>query len=326
MINDWRPCADLNSLHCRARLLQAIRAFFAVRDVLEVETPLLCHATGTDPQLAFFSSQFECSRHHQTLYLQTSPEFAMKRLIAAGSGSIFQICKAFRNGEIGRHHNPEFTLLEWYRIGFTLDDLMDEVVELLLILLRGRMDSPMVHKISYQQLFYEHTGLDALTFCRERYRNLAERRGFVEADGLCEGEHTLWLDFLFSHLIQPSMMKATVYLVYGYPAIQSSLARIQADDLRVAERFEVFVGGVELGNGYFELNDAHEQAIRFEREMAFRQKHALPAVAKDQRLLEALKSGLPDCSGVAIGLDRLLMLTLGAESVASVMAFPYPQN
>lgn len=326
MITDWRPCADLETLRHRARLFQDIRAFFAARDVLEVETPLLCHATGTDPQLAFFSSQFESSPQSQTLYLQTSPEFAMKRLLAAGSGSIFQICKAFRNGEVGRHHNPEFTLLEWYRIGFTLDNLMGEVAELLAFLLRGRFDSPTVHKISYRQLFKEHTGLDALTFCRDEYRSFSESHGFVEADRLCEDDHGLWLDFLFSHWVQPSMRKSTIYLLYGYPAIQSSLARIQPDDPRVAERFEVFVDGIELGNGYFELSDAQEQAIRFEREMAYRQAHDLPVVAKDQRLLGALMSGLPDCSGVAIGLDRLLMLASGADSVGQVMAFPYPHN
>ena len=322
----WRPSADLKTLRHRARLLQDIRAFFAARDVLEVETPLLCHATGTDPQLAFFSSRLDCPPQHPTLYLQTSPEFAMKRLLAAGSGCIFQICKAFRNGEAGRHHNPEFTILEWYRIGFTLHDLMDEVAELLVSVLADHLESLSIHKMSYQQLFQDCTGLDPLLFCRDAYRTFAERQGFVEANRLCEEDHALWLDFLFSHCVQPAMLPGTLYLLYGYPAIQSSLARIHPDDPRIAERFEVFIDGIELGNGFFELNDAREQSVRFEREIVYRQAHALPAVAKDQRLLEALASGLPDCSGVAIGLDRLLMLASGSHSISQVLAFPYPHN
>jgi len=316
----WRPVADIRQLRQRAQLLAAIRRFFAEREVLEVETPLLCRASGTDPNLDFFSSRFHGPPNPQTLFLQTSPEFAMKRLLAAGSGSIYQICKAFRNGEAGRFHNPEFTILEWYRVGFTLQQLMDEVAELLLGLLAPKLPRLSVRRIGYQQLFKRHTGLDALRFNRQAYREYAV--DYPEADGMCGEDHALWLDFLFSHCIQNRMPEDTICLVHGYPAIQSSLARLNSNDTRVAERFEVFINGMELGNGFFELSDADEQEARFDREIARRRRQALPDVAKDRLFLAALRSGLPECSGVAIGLDRLLMIATGCEEIAEVLAFP----
>ncbi|MCQ8104226.1 EF-P lysine aminoacylase EpmA [Methylomonas sp. SURF-2] len=319
MTADWRPRADLRQLRQRARLLAAIREFFAKREVLEVETPLLCRATGTDPNLDFFSSQFHSPPQNPTLFLQTSPEFAMKRLLAAGSGSIYQICKAFRNGEAGRMHNPEFTILEWYRVGFTLPQLMDEVAELLLGLLGPALQ---VVRTDYRRLFERHTGLDALVFDRPAYRQHAESRGYPEADALCGGDHALWLDFLFSHCVQRSMPADTICLLHDYPAVQSSLACLHPEDTRVAQRFEVFVNGIELGNGFFELSDADEQEARFDREIALRRRQALPEVAKDRLFLDALRSGLPECSGVAIGLDRLLMIAEGRGAIAEVLAFP----
>jgi lysyl-tRNA synthetase class 2 len=322
VVADWRPTAALQQLRQRAQLLAAIRQFFAQRDVLEVETPLLCRATGTDPNLDFFSSQFHSPPQNPTLFLQTSPEFAMKRLLAAGSGSIYQICKAFRNGEAGRFHNPEFTILEWYRIGFGLQELMQEVAELLLVLLADAIPQLSVKQVSYQAIFREMTGLDALCFERSLYRDYANSVGAVEADSLCQNDHALWLDFIFSHRVQNAMPREVIFLVYGYPAIQSSLARINPQDPRISERFEVFINGTELGNGFFELNDANEQAARFDREIAHRQQQGLPVVAKDQLFLDALQAGLPDCSGVAIGLDRLLMIVTGCTSIEQVIAFP----
>jgi len=312
----------MQQLRQRAQLLASIRRFFAEREVLEVETPLLCSATGTDPNLDFFSSQYHCHPRNKTLFLQTSPEFAMKRLLAAGSGSIYQICKAFRNGEAGRYHNPEFTLLEWYRVGFDLPQLMDEVASLLLTVLTPNMPCLAVKQVSYQSLFIELIGLDPLQFCRATYRQFATSQGYPEADGICGDDHGLWLDFLFSHCVQKRMPAACIFLVHGYPAIQSSLARIHPDDARIAERFEVFVNGIELGNGFFELADAEEQEMRFDREIEYRLKHGLGLVEKDRRLLDALVAGLPDCSGIAIGLDRLLMIAGGCDSIEQVLAFP----
>lgn len=323
MAADWQPAVELRQLRQRAQLLAGIRQFFAERGVLEVETPLLCHATGTDPNLDFFASRFNTGVQPETLFLQTSPEFAMKRLLAAGSGSIYQICKAFRNGEAGRFHNPEFTILEWYRVGFGLPQLMDEVADLLKPLLSPALPNLAVMQTGYRQLFLDATGLDPLVFDRSGYRQFAVVNAYPEADDLCGDDHALWLDFLFSHRVQQAMPPDTICLVYDYPAIQSSLARVHPGDPRLAERFEVFVNGMELGNGFFELADASEQAARFEREIAYRRRHGLAAVDKDERLLAALRAGLPDCSGVAIGLDRLLMLAGACAHIEQVLAFPF---
>lgn len=322
MTDNWRPSADITQLRRRAQLLAGIRRFFAERDVLEVETPLLSRATGTDPNLAFFTSLYQGPPNHQTLYLQTSPEFAMKRLLAAGSGSIYQICKAFRNGEAGRYHNPEFTILEWYRLGFGLRQLMDEVAALLSALSAPVMAPLPVERISYRNLFGELTGIDPLSFRRDLYKRVADSRGYQDADRLCADDHALWLDFLFSHCVQQHMPKDTVCLVYGYPAVQSSLARLHPEDSRMTERFEVFINGVELGNGFFELADPEEQERRFDREIRYRRVHGLADVQHDRLLLDALKAGLPDCSGVAIGLDRLLMAMNGYDCIDRVLAFP----
>lgn len=318
----WRPACDLRHLRLRAQMLADIRLFFAQRLVLEVETPLLCGATGTDPQLDFFSTALHTAPRDRTLFLQTSPEFAMKRLLAAGSGSIYQICKAFRNGESGRLHNPEFTMLEWYRTGFGLRQLMDEVAELLQLLLTPVYGSLEIRRLSYRRLFQDITGLDPLSYDRRKYGRYADGAGLIDAANLCGGDHGLWLDFLFSHAVQPAMVPSCLYLLYDYPAIQSSLARLNPEDPRVTERFELFVGGMELGNGYFELADEEEQERRFDAEIALRSELGRQAVEKDRRLLAALRAGLPDCSGVAIGLDRLLMLIAGSGAIDQVLAFP----
>jgi lysyl-tRNA synthetase class 2 len=303
-------------------MLTDIRMFFQQRGVLEVETPLLCATTGTDPNLDFFATQLNAAPNYPSLYLQTSPEFAMKRLLAAGTGSIYQICKAFRNGESGRLHNPEFTLLEWYRLDYALPTLMTEVAELLQVLLKQTLPALQIRQVSYQQLFQDATGLDALEFNLPAYQAFAQGRGFFEALDLCENKHVLWLDFIFSHCVQSTMPQDTILLVADYPSTLSSLARINSKDPRLSERFEVFINGVELGNGYFELSNATEQSARFDQEIVYRQQHGLKAVEKDQRLLSALKAGLPDCSGVAIGLDRLLMFISETSHIDEVLAFP----
>ncbi len=319
---DWQPSCDLQQLRARAQLLIVIRRFFQKKDVLEVETPLLCHATGSDPQLDFFLSRFHFPPDNRNLFLQTSPEFAMKRLLAAGSGCIFQICKAFRNGESGRYHNPEFTILEWYRLNFTLQDLMDEVVELLTKLLSPYVSLKTVQSVSYQQIFKEKTGLDPLFFNLPAYQHYATNQGIAEAISICGDNHVMWLDFIFSHNIQPGLGQDTICLVHGYPAIQSSLARLNKVNADVCERFEVFVKGIELGNGFLELDDAVEQEKRFDEEIEYRRINGLPPVEKDALFLAALQSGLPECSGVAIGLDRLLMIMTGCHTIDEVLAFP----
>ncbi len=302
-------------------MLAELRQYFAERSVLEVETPLLSHSIGTDPQLEFFTTEYCLSPQRQTLFLQTSPEFAMKRLLAAGSGCIYQIGKAFRNGESGRFHNPEFTMLEWYRVGFTLPQLMDEITELFAGLFREQSLQE-TQRVSYQDVFVSYTGLDPLIFSYQDYCGFAMESQIPEAVDICGHDHGLWLDFIFSHKVQPHLGENALCMVYGYPACQSSLARINKDNAQVTDRVELFINGVELGNGYYELADAKEQSRRFDRELAIRQQEELPVAVKDQRLIAALESGLPECSGVAIGLDRLLLLLSGSASLDEVLSFP----
>jgi lysyl-tRNA synthetase class 2 len=319
---DWQPACSLELLRARAGMLQAIRRFFSERAVLEVETPLLSHGSGTDPQLEFFTTEFCLSPDRQTLFFQTSPEFAMKRLLAAGSGSIFQICKAFRNGESGRFHNPEFTLLEWYRVGFSLPRLMDEIAELIAFLFNDDRSLNEPQRYSYQDIFQRYTGLNPLEFAYRDYCAYATNNQLPDAVNICGHNHALWLDMLFSHQVQPNLGENALCLVYGYPACQSSLARISKDNPTITERVEIFINGVELGNGYYELTDATEQEKRFAREIILRQAGGQPAAVKDSRLVAALKAGLPECSGMAIGLDRLLMLLSRRTHISDVLAFP----
>ena len=314
----WQPSCSIELLQKRARMLNCIRAFFLERNVLEVETPLLSHACGTEPQLDFFTTIFEFAKPEK-LFLQTSPEFAMKRLLAAGSGSIYQICKAFRNNEVGRFHNPEFTILEWYRVGFDLNDLMDEVEGLFAELSEYKFESP--KRIFYAEIFEHYTGLNALVFSFETYSAFAIQHEIEEVITFCGKNHAIWLDYLFSFFVQPHLGENGLCLIYGYPACQSALARLNQDNSLVADRFEVFLNGIELGNGFYELSDSIEQNRRFNNEIQLREREDLPKVVKDKRLLAALKSGLPDCSGIAIGLDRLLMTLVEAETISDVLSF-----
>jgi lysyl-tRNA synthetase class 2 len=323
---DWRPACARSALVARAELNARIRRFFAERGVLEVETPQLSRRTGTDPNLQPFLTHFhrpgEASADGQPLYLQTSPEFAMKRLLAAGSGSIYQICKAYRNEECGRQHNPEFTLLEWYRVGFELSDLMDEVDELLIALCGARLKLAAGERLRYRAIFAEHVGADPLTASLDQLAVCAETHGIEDARRLCGSERSCWLDLLFSLLVQPRLGQGRISFVYDYPALLPSLARSKPSQPDEVERVEVFLSGVELGNGYHELSDPLEQERRFDADLAIRRVQGLNEPEKDERLLGALRAGLPDCCGIALGLDRILMLITGAESLGAVLAFP----
>ena len=236
----WEPTCALELLSLRAEMLGRLRAFFASEDVLEVETPLLGQGIGSDPHLDFFSVSHSLGLQESALFLQTSPEFAMKRLLAAGSGSIFQICKAFRDGEAGRLHNPEFTLLEWYRLDYDLAQLMQETAELLHGLLDAYIPLDATERFSYTDVFRQYTGIDALQFDLQAYCRCAEGYGLPEAAELCGTDHHLWLDFLFSHMVQPFLGRNAICMVYDYPACQAALARLKPEDTRLAERVEVF--------------------------------------------------------------------------------------
>jgi lysyl-tRNA synthetase class 2 len=318
-VSDWRPNASIEVLQRRAALFADIRDFFRSRGVLEVDTPLLGAFGVTDPALEPLIVA-HCRAASVPRFLQTSPEYAMKRLLAAGSGPIYQIAHAFRDDEYGRRHNPEFTLLEWYRPGYDLPALMDEVADLVLGLL-GRETRELV---TYRQLFLDTLDLDPFMAPLEEL--VAAARGCIEAPDLGT-DRDAWLDLLMSHVVEPALAHRGVVFVHGYPPSQAALARgADVDGVEVAQRFELYVDGLELANGFHELADATEQARRFEADNALRRARAQPERAADTRLLAALAAGLPDCSGVALGLDRLLMLRCSAAGLAEVLPFDWQRS
>jgi lysyl-tRNA synthetase class 2 len=323
--SDWRPSATLEVLKLRARLLQRIRAFFFARGVLEVETPVLSGAATTDPALASFATRYTGPRlpQGQTLYLHTSPEFPMKRLLAAGSGSIYQICKVFRDGEAGRQHNPEFTLLEWYRVGFDHHRLMDETGELVMDLLAPSMPLQPPERLTYCEAFQRHAGLDPFAASVDEFGQAVKMHGIsVSPDLVSEKAPDAWRDLLLTHVVEPKLGQGRLTFIYDYPASQAALARIQPGNPLVAARFELYLNGIELANGFHELADADEQRARFEQQLRTRKAGGFPAVPVDERLLAGLAHGLPDCAGVALGFDRLVMLAGGARAIDDVLAFP----
>ena len=300
-------------LNARARLLAAVRGFFAGLGVMEVVTPLLGRSADPEPEI----QPFQVAAPDGPRYLQTSPEFHMKRLLAAGSGPIYQLSHAFRSGEVGRRHNPEFLLLEWYRPGFDHWRLMDEVAALVNQVLGGELP---VERIAYRDLFLGRFGWDPLEADEATLAATARRLGH-EVTGL-EGRDA-WLELLMAMVIEPDLGRGRLTFVHGYPASQAALARLEPDDPRVARRFELYLEGVELANGYHELTDPGEQRARFEAHNAERRRRGLPVLPLDETFLAALATGLPDCAGVALGLDRLLMLSLGADALDAVLEFPW---
>jgi lysyl-tRNA synthetase class 2 len=303
----------------RAALLSGLRQFFADRAILEVETPLLCRSGITDPAIEPFLVH-SCDSLQQPRFLQTSPEYAMKRLLAVWGEPIFQISKAFRDGEVGSRHNPEFSLLEWYRPGFDHHQLMAEVADLVRCCLGERE----LQMYSYRQLFQERLQVDPFTATVAELQTIA--RCHVDP-GTLSGDRDLWLDLLMSHVLEPQLGQGTICFVYDYPVSQAALARVvQADDVSVGQRFELFVDGMELANGYCELTDVAEQRQRFERDNALRRERGQCERPVDELLLAALAHGLPDCSGVALGVDRLLMLVTGASHIRDVLAFDWERS
>ena len=326
---DWQPSASIAALQTRAKVLAAIRQFFSQRQVLEVDTPAMSQATVTDVHLHAFKTQFIGPGYSQgqDLYLQTSPEFHMKRLLAAGSGCIYQMSKAFRNEEAGRHHNPEFTMLEWYRIGFDHVQLMDEMEALLdLVLNAGAAPcySGAVQRYSYQAAFMQFVHLDPLTADMDELREAAKPYGIFDVVE-DESDRDTILQLLFYVGVESQIGKDVPCFIYDFPASQAALARISPVDERVAERFEVYFQGIELANGFHELADADEQLNRFRVDNAKRLQMGLPQQPIDQYLIAALAAGFPDCAGVALGIDRLVMIATAADSLADVIAFPTPR-
>jgi len=313
-MSDWQPSASLDTLRLRARLLAQVRAFFHAHDVWEVDTPALSAAATPDPHIHSFT--LTSSAGSALRYLHTSPEFPMKRLLAAGSGSIYQICKVFREGEAGRRHNPEFTLLEWYRSGFDHHALMREVDTLLRDVVSEHLLLGEAQYFSYQQAMQRFVGLDPFDADLDAVQDCAQRHA-LEVPSLGE-DRDAWLDLLVSHVLEPALPRDCPVFIYDYPASQAALARVQGG---VAGRFELYINGMELANGFHELADSAEQRRRFEAENQQREQAGLPLMPLDESLLAALEQGLPDCAGVALGLDRLLMLLAGKSEIAEVLAF-----
>jgi len=319
---DWRPAAAREQLVARARMLARIREFFAARGVLEVDTPLIVNAPVSDVHI--HSARVELipdapGSAPARFFLHTSPEYAMKRLLAAGVGDIYQVCHVARALESGRVHNPEFTLLEWYRLGFSLGQLMDEVELLVSGLLGNPGSEPSAERLSYREAFLRELALDPFEATSAQ---LAQAAGPL---GLSVGTHLDrdgYLELLMGSLIGPRLGKVRLTFIHGYPASQAALARLDPHDPRAAQRFELYARGIELANGFHELAAPAEQRARFEADNAARQRAGLPVHPPDERLLAALGSGLPDCAGVAVGLDRLLMLVTGASHIDEVLAFP----
>ncbi|MGR6871490.1 EF-P lysine aminoacylase EpmA [Pseudomonas sp. HK3] len=305
----WQPSASIESLQQRAKLNAYVREFFRLRDVMEVETPVLSKAAVDDANLQPVIAQ-ACD---QPMYLHTSPEYPMKRLLAAGSGDIYQICKVFRDGEVGRRHNPEFTMLEYYRLAFDLKTLMDEVAQLVgdFLYLQRRID------LSYAQALKQYANLDVFNADDIELRDRVTE--FVGQDLTLSRDECL--DIIMSHVVEPSLPQGVMVFIFNYPASQAALARTfeDNDSNPLAKRFELYVNGLELANGYHELVDLSEQKNRFKTQA---ERYGSTRVL-DEHFLAALEQGLPDCSGVAIGLDRILMLKQNSSSIKDVLSFDF---
>lgn len=313
----WKPSASIATLHARSRIAATIRRFFDARGVLEVETPI---ASGSAPVERHIDSVATSDGR----WLSTSPEFAMKRLLAAGCGPVFQLARVFRIDPAARHHNPEFTMLEWYRPGFSLHALMDEI-EALIATLGGPSQCT---RVAYASLLADRLGVDVLQADAATIGRALAAAGIHAPEGSIEserGDRDFWLDLAMGLQIGPTLGHGQPCFVYGYPASQASLARLDPADPRVAERFELYWNGVELANGFHELADAVEQRRRFDEDLAWRRAHRRLLPPVDEHFLAALDAGLPDCSGVALGFDRLVMLLLGLSQLSEAMAFDAPR-
>jgi len=295
-----------------------IRAFFFEKGVLEVETPIFSSAGNPDHTVHNLTANFGSSNHHpQWRYAHTSPEFPMKRLVAEDVGAIYQICKVFRVAEVGRWHNPEFSMLEWYRPNLSYTALMTEIEELLCAL----NIATQCQRISYSALFKRFLALDIMTASIDELASCAAHHQ-LDIVGKLEG-HNAWCDLLITHLIEPELKKMGPVFIFDYPASQAALAQVRQDEQPMAERFELYIDGLEIASGYQELTDSIEYRRRFIAENKLRSHRGLDEIAIDENLLQAMSTNFPECSGVAMGLDRLLMISLKAASIQDVLSFDF---
>ncbi|MFC5439721.1 EF-P lysine aminoacylase EpmA [Rhodanobacter ginsenosidimutans] len=319
-MSDETKSVLLPSLHLRARLYALVRSFFADRHVLEVETPILSAAGNTEPNIESFTTHFSghVDAGARERWLRTSPEYPLKRLLAAGVGDCYELGRVFRNGEAGGRHNPEFTMLEWYRVGWDHHRLMEETIALVQAALAMAGKRADVLVTTYRQLFLDALAIDPDQATVETLRAPLAEFG-IDPDGLMRDD---WLDLLITHRMQPTFPTDRITVIHDYPASQCALARIRPGEPPLAERFELYLGRYELANGYHELNDATEQRGRFERDNTVRRKRGAREVPLDEKLLAVL-GAMPDCAGVALGVERLLMCLAGTDAIADVLAFPF---
>jgi lysyl-tRNA synthetase class 2 len=317
---DWVPTATFATLRARADLLERARAYFASTGALEVETPVLVRAPVTDVHLESLGV-VDATDGSEVGFLQTSPEYAMKRLLCAGAPDIYQLCHVFRAGERGRRHNPEFTMLEWYRRGIDHHALMRDVEALVRALLEPRVRVGASACVTYRQAFERALGLDPLHAPGEELRVAIERRGVAVPHSMADAVESRddLLDLAMGTIVAASFAPDRLTFLHDFPASQAALARIQGE---VAARFEAFWGPTELANGFHELGSSAEQSARFDADVADRARRGRPPRTRDARFLAALRAGLPDCSGVALGFDRLVMVATGATRIDEVLAFP----
>jgi lysyl-tRNA synthetase class 2 len=319
MRESFKPSASLKNLRYRAEILKLVRDFFLARNIMEVETPLIGHTSVTDPFIESIPVIIKkANDKEEHFYLQTSPEYAMKRLLASGCGAIYQITKAFRQGEIGKHHQPEFTMIEWYRPDYDHHQLMDEVDELLQLILK----TPKAIKKTYADLFLSFLSIDPHQVGLLELINVAKAHHINVAGESTITDKESWLDILMTSVILPQLDETHPYFIYDFPASLAALARIQPKDPPVASRFEVYFRGTELANGFHELKDAQEQRRRFEKNLMERKARNLQAIAIDELFLASLPY-LPDCSGVALGLDRLIMQAIQSDDISDVISFDF---
>ena len=318
--SDWRPTAAIDVLRGRAEMLARIRAYFAAQQVLEVQTPVLSAAAASDPQIESIAAGPSGSG---TRYLHTSPEYPMKRLLAAGFGDCYQVCPVFRDGEAGRLHNPEFTMIEWYRLDFGVAELQQDVDRLFRVACGELRSFAPSRTLTWRDAISGNCGLDPREAKVAEIQAVLAARG-IEPSNAGGWDHDDWLDLLMGSLVGPGLGHEVPVFLQDYPESQASLARLRVlpDGSRVAERFELYVDGLELANGFRELGDALEQRRRFTQDQQTRRRRAQPEYPLDERLLSALEHGLPDCAGVALGFDRLVMVAFRLPALEAAMAFP----
>ena len=320
-MTDWRATASHEHLRQRAIVYRYIREFFHARDVLELETPILSQAGNTDPNIRSFHSFYggPTAGGSARRWLRTSPEFPLKRLLAGGIGDCYEIGKVFRDGEFGRRHNPEFSMLEWYRVGWNHLRLADEAEALLLGLFAEAGKPLQTLHTNYRKLFMDAIGIDPLLACDASLADAVSARICISLDGLTRDD---LLDLLLTHVIESTFPDNQLTVIHDFPASQCALAKLRQDDVAVAERFEIYIGSSELANGYHELNDAAEQRQRFEDDVLRRRSGGGELPDMDERLLQSLAC-LPDCAGIAMGLDRLMLCLLGKTEMSEVIAFDF---